>query len=126
MVQRSEAERTFSLEWRREDHASGGTAVGQELLDEVFEFRHRGEDELEEEGVVAGEMVAFLHGVQGGKELEERFVARAFAGEANEGSDGETEGRQIDVGVIALDDFKAFETAQALGGGGGGEADAAA
>ena len=117
MVQRSEAERTFSLEWRREDHASGGTAVGQELLDEVFEFRHRGEDELEEEGVVAGEMVAFLHGVQGGKELEERFVARAFAGEAHEGRDGEAEGLHVDVGTIAADELEAFEAAEALGGG---------
>ena len=118
--------RTLSLEWRREDQAGGGAAVGEQFFDQVFEFGHGGEDDFEHEGVVAGEVVAFLHGGECGKEFEERLVARAFAGEANEGSDGETEGRQIDVGVIALDDFKAFETAQALGGGGGGEADAAA
>ena len=35
-----EAKGTLSLEWRRKDHASGRTAIGQKLFDEVFEFCH--------------------------------------------------------------------------------------
>ncbi len=118
--------RTLSLEWRREDHAGRGAAVGEQLFDEVFELGHGGEDDFEHEGVVAGEVVALLHGVEGGKEFQEWLVACAFAGEAYEGGDGETEGLQVDVSMIALDDLKAFQAAQTLGGGGGGEADAPA
>jgi len=71
-------------------------------------------------------VVALLHGVERGQELEKRFVARAFAGESHEGCDIEAEGLQVDFRVVAANELEAFETAQALGGGGGGEADASA
>jgi hypothetical protein len=121
-----EAKRTLSLEWRREDHAGGGAAVGQKLFDEVFEFGHRCEDDLQQEGVVAGEVMALLYRVKRWKELEERFVARALAGKAHKGCDGEAESLKIDVCAIAADEFKALEAAKALGGCGGREADATA
>jgi len=70
--------------------------------------------------------MTLLDGVERGKEFEERFVARAFAGEPYEGCDGEAEGLQVDLRVVAANELEAFETAQALGGGGGGEADAPA
>ncbi len=70
--------------------------------------------------------MALLHGVERGDELEEGFVARAFAGEAHEGCDGEAERLEVHFGAVALDDLEAFEAAEALRGGGGGEADAAA
>ena len=110
-----EAKRTLSLEWRREDHAGGGAAVGQKLFDEVFKFGHRCEDDLQQEGIVASEMVAFLHRVECRKEFEERFVTRALAGKTHEGCDGEAKGLEIDVGAIAADELKAFEAAKALG-----------
>ena len=125
MKGRLEAKQLHSLKWRRHDHAGGGAAVGQELFDEVFEFGHGGEDDLEHEGIVAGEVMALLHGDEGGEELEEGFVARSLAGEPDEGCDGEAEGLEVDVGAIAANDFEAFEAAQTLGGGGGREADAA-
>ncbi len=116
---RLKAKSRFSLKWRRKNHAGGGAAVGEKFFDEVLEVGHGGEDDLEEEGVVAGEVVALLDGFEGGKEFEEGFVAGAFAGEADEGSDGEAEGVEVDVGAIAANDFKGFETAEALRGGGG-------
>ena len=64
-------------------------------------------------------MVALLHGVECGKKFEEWFVACAFAGEAHEGGDGEAEGLQVDFRVVAANELEAFESAQALGGGGG-------
>jgi len=67
-----------------------------------------------------------LDSVEGRKEFEEGLVARAFAGEAHEGGDGEAEGLEVDVGAVATDELEAFEAAKALGGGGGGEVDAAA
>lgn len=121
-----EAKHLGSLKWRRHDHAGGGAAVGQQFLDEIFEFGHGGEDDFEHEGVVAGEVMAFLDGDEGGEELEEGFVAGALASEADEGGDGEAEGVEIDVGAIAANDLEAFEAAKALCGGGGGEANAAA
>jgi hypothetical protein len=71
-------------------------------------------------------VVALLHGVEGLDELEEGFVAGAFAGKADEGGDGEAEGLEVDVGAVAADDFEGLEAAEALGGGGWREADAAA
>jgi len=123
-MHRSETKRAFSLEWRREDHAGGGTAIGQKLLDEVFKFCHGGEDQFEQEGVVAGEVVALLHGVERRKELEEGFVARAFAGEAHEGRDRKAEGLHVDVGAVTADELETLEAPEALGGGRGGKSDA--
>ncbi len=71
---RLEAKRLLTLQRRRHDHAGGGAAVREQLFDEVLEVGHGGEDDLEEEGVVAGEVVALLHGVERGEELEEGFV----------------------------------------------------
>jgi len=71
-------------------------------------------------------VVALLHGVECGKELEERFVACAFASEPHESCDGEAEGLQVNFRVVAADELETLEAAQALGGGGGGEADASA
>ena len=108
---RLEAKNLLSLKWRRENHAGGGTAVGEKFFDEVFELCDGGEDDFEQEGVVAGEVVALLHGAERGKELEEGLVAGAFAGEPDEGGGGEAEGVEIDVGAIAANDLEAFEAA---------------
>lgn len=112
----------LSLKWRREDHAGGWAAVGEKFFDEVFEFGHGGQDDLEQEGVVAGEMVTLLHCVEGGEELEEGLVTGALAGEADEGRDGEAEGLEIDVGSIAAYELEALKAAETFGCGGGGEA----
>jgi hypothetical protein len=69
--------------------------------------------------------MTFLHGDESGEELEEGLIASALAGEPDKGGDSEAEDLEIDVGSIAANDLEAFEAAKALGGGGGGEADAA-
>ena len=116
----------LSLEWRREDHAGGGAAIGQKFFDEVLELGHGREDDLEHEGVVAGEVVAFLHGVESGEEFEEGFVSGSFAGEADEGGNGVAERGKVDVGAVAANDLEAFEAAEAFGGSGGRETDSTA
>jgi hypothetical protein len=118
-----EAKRALSLEWRREDHAGGGAAIGQKLFDEILKFGHRCEDDLQQEGVVACEVVAFLYCIECRKEFEEWFVACALAGEAHEGCNGKAEGMEVDVRAITTDEFKAFEAAKALSCGRGRETD---
>lgn len=111
----------LSFERRRKDEAAGRGTVGQKLLDEIFKLCYGGKDDFEQEGVIAGQVVTLLHGIECGKEFKEGFVARALAGETDKGSDGEAECLEIDVGSIAANELEAFETVKALGSGRGGE-----
>ena len=70
--------------------------------------------------------MTFLYSVERRQEFEEWFVTSSFAGEADEGGDGEAEGAEVDLGTIAADDFDGFQAAETLGCGRGREADTAA
>jgi hypothetical protein len=111
----------LSLKRRRKNQAAGRAPVGQKILDELFELCHGSKDDFEQEGVIAGEVVTLLHGIERGKKFKERFVARTLAAETDKGGDGEAEGLEIEVGSIAANEVEAFETAKTLGGSRGGE-----
>ena len=52
-----------------EDHAGGGHSVGEKSFDEGLELVGGGEPDFDEEGLSSGDVVALLHGVDGGQKL---------------------------------------------------------
>ena len=115
----------MALNGRGENKAGDGRAVGQERLDKGFEVGHVEGGDLEEEIVAAGQMMALADFFEGGEKFEESVVVGAGGTEADEGDDLEAEGFGIDAGGVAEDDAGVLKLAEALGGGGGREADAA-
>jgi len=114
-----------ALNGRGENEAGDGRAVGEKRLNEGFEVGHVEGGDLEEEVVAAGEVMALADLFEGGEEFEEAMVVGAGGSEADEGDDLEAEGFGIDACGVAKDNAGVLKLAKPLGGGGGGEADAA-
>jgi hypothetical protein len=114
-----------ALNGRGENKAGDGRSVRQERLDKGFEVGHVEGCDLEEEIVAAGQMMALADFFEGGEKFEESVVVGAGGTEADEGDDLEAEGFGIDACGVAKDNAGVLKLAKPLGGGGGGEADAA-
>jgi len=110
------------IDGRGENHAGGRHSVREQTLDEGLELIDGGESNLDEEGFSAGDVMALLHGVDGGEKLEEGAVVGVIASETDEGHDGIAEGGFVQQSAISEDDFSVLELVDSLGYGGGGQA----
>ncbi len=59
----------LSIDGSRENHAGGGHSVGEKTLDERLELIDGGEPDFDEEGFSPGDVMAFLHCVDGGEKF---------------------------------------------------------
>lgn len=116
----------FSLEGGGEDHAGGWAAVGQQFLDQILQLGDRRKYDLQQKGVAAGEVMAFLNGLECRNKFQERPVPIAVAGKPDERSDGESHCLQIDLSPVAADQLEALQAANTLCRGGRGELNAPA
>jgi hypothetical protein len=106
------------IDGSRENHAGSGHSVGEKTFDEGLELVDGREPNFDEEGFSACDVMALLHGVDGGEKLQERAVVRVVAGKADEGHDRVAESFFVKQGAVTVDDLVGFELMDSFGHGG--------